>query len=124
MARCTRRVTRTALSLQRRPRQPFPHAHQSGTIKRTRSTHWSRFIRPLSLFGRADYDVTDGVDVHQGNFTKTHTETVLQFSPAVASWAAMVPRNDALYPLRRNSRRFSTAATMAGVGSGANDPWH
>ena len=38
-----------------------------------------------SMFGRADYDVTDKLSFFvQGNFTKTNTRSVLQFSPAVS----------------------------------------
>ena len=52
-----------------------------------------------SMFGRADYDVLDKLSFFvQGNFTKTNTRSVLQFSPAVAGWSAMIPR-DASHPI-------------------------
>jgi iron complex outermembrane receptor protein len=52
-----------------------------------------------SMFGRADYDVTDDISFFiQGNFTKTGTRSVLQFSPAVTQWSALIPR-DALHPV-------------------------
>ncbi len=52
-----------------------------------------------SLFGRADYDVRDNLSFFvQGNFTKTNTRSVLQFSPAVAGWSVNIPR-DADHPV-------------------------
>jgi outer membrane receptor protein involved in Fe transport len=52
-----------------------------------------------SLFGRADYDITDSISLFvQGNFTKTSTRSILQFSPAVSQWGVSVPR-DAAHPV-------------------------
>jgi iron complex outermembrane receptor protein len=52
-----------------------------------------------SMFGRADYDILDNLSFFvQGNFTKTHTRSVLQFSPAVGGWSTLVPR-DAAHPV-------------------------
>jgi iron complex outermembrane recepter protein len=52
-----------------------------------------------SMFGRADYDITDSLSLFvQGNFTKTSTRSVLQYSPAVAQWGVSVAR-DAAHPV-------------------------
>lgn len=52
-----------------------------------------------SMFGRADYDIRDNLSFFiQGNFSKTHTESVLQYSPAVSGWGVLIPR-DAAHPV-------------------------
>lgn len=53
-----------------------------------------------SMFGRADYEIRDNLSMFvQGNFTKNHTRSVLQYSPAVAGWAVSIPRDDASFPI-------------------------
>lgn len=101
---------------------------QTGTIKENQqnslvSTPENRY----SLFGRADYDIYDKLSFFiQGNFTKTHTRSVLQYSPAVSGWAVNIP-HDAAHPvspeletlLNSRTKKDATGATV----SAAGDPW-
>jgi len=81
-----------------------------------------------SLFGRADYDVTDDISFFiQGNFTKTSTTSIGQYSPAVNGWAAMIPR-DADHPIPDELATLLDSRTKFDFGTGtvvsaANDPW-
>ena len=79
-----------------------------------------------SLFGRADYDVFDKLSFFiQGNFTKTHTRSVLQYSPAVAGWSVNIAR-DAAHPVPTELAALLDSRTKVVNGvtvSAANDPW-
>ena len=79
-----------------------------------------------SLFGRADYDVLDKLSFFiQGNFTKTHTRSVLQFSPAVAGWSVNIP-HDAAHPVPVELEALLNSRTKVVGGatvSAAGDPW-
>jgi outer membrane receptor protein involved in Fe transport len=77
-----------------------------------------------SMFGRADYDVTDKVSFFvQGNFTKTSTRSVLQFSPAVAGWSTTLDRDDVKHPIPAELAQILDSRTLPDGTSGANLPW-
>jgi outer membrane receptor protein involved in Fe transport len=77
-----------------------------------------------SLFGRADYDILDKLSFFiQGNFTKTHTQSVLQFSPAVNGWAANIPTGTGIYAPSLAADGVTTRAEyLAGGRYGLNCP--
>src|SRR5690606_20740928 len=49
-------------------------------------------LKRYSLFGRANYDVTETTNVFlQVNMTQTQVDTILNYAPATSQWAATVP---------------------------------
>jgi outer membrane receptor protein involved in Fe transport len=51
-----------------------------------------------SIFGRGRYEVADGVEVYaQGNFVKSITRTIMQWSPASGAWNALIPYGDEIF---------------------------
>lgn len=51
-----------------------------------------------SIFGRARYEVADGLEVYaQGNFVTTVTRTIMTWSPATGGWNAQIPFGDDIF---------------------------
>ena len=94
-----------------------------GTYLSPPSTKWS-------IFGAADYKVTDHITAYlQGNYSWSQTKSQALPSPAVQFWSAAIP-HDGAHPVPAaletllNSRNNGVDAVIPGVGAvGPSTPW-
>jgi iron complex outermembrane recepter protein len=61
-------------------------------------------LKRYSLFGRANYDVSENLQVYmQGNFTHSKVVTNAAYSPALSQWNATIPRDGRALPAQLNA---------------------
>ena len=61
-------------------------------------------LQRYSLFGRANYDFSDSLEVYmQGNFTHSKVVTNAAYSPALSQWNATIPRDGRALPAQLNA---------------------
>jgi iron complex outermembrane recepter protein len=71
-----------------------------------------------NLFGRAHYDLGHDTEIYfQGNYSTTHAESILQYSPAAFGWGVQIPV-DAAHPVSPE------LATLLSSRANPTAPWN
>lgn len=80
-------------------------------------------MKRYSMFGKADYKVTDNIEAFSSvNFVNTTNRQVLQPTGAVGTFGALIPYGSAIYGPSRNANGTTNAAYVAGGAYGLNCP--
>jgi iron complex outermembrane recepter protein len=78
-------------------------------------------LNRYSIFGRGRYDITDNISAFiQGNFAESHTETLLQYSPASGPWSVNIPHGTGIYAASVDGLGNTLPAYRAGGAYGLN----
>jgi outer membrane receptor protein involved in Fe transport len=81
------------------PGLPYRKQMADGSIGQNNlRTYTSLPLQRYSMFGKGELEVAPDVSLYvQGNFARTQTDTLLQFSPATGNWAATIPVGNTIY---------------------------
>ena len=95
-----------------------PGSPLSSALKTNQTNYYvTAPLNRYSLFGDAHYDITDNLTAYvRGNFTSTHTHTILFPTPFITGWGVDVPA-DAAHPVP------TELATLLNSRPNAAAPW-
>jgi outer membrane receptor protein involved in Fe transport len=106
------------------PGLPWRKRLADGSIGENQLANFNSFpLERYSLFAKGEFEVAPNVDAYvQGNFAKTITDTLLQYSPANNGWQVTVPYGADIYAPSVGAGGATLPAYLPGGVYGLNCP--